>query len=105
MGKLEAPEHLSERATAIWGLVVPSRARSAGRLVLLGFALEALDRADQCRQVIEAEGLLTKTLTTGTLHRHPLLDMESRSRGEFLKAWRALSLEWSQEDGRSGPFD
>ena len=91
----EPAEHLSERAKALWRDVLALQAKaSPGRLALLQVGLEALDRADEARQVIEREGMTTKTATTGVLHVHPLLKVEREARQVFLRAWGQLNLDW-----------
>ncbi len=103
--KVASPEpapHLSARSTALWRELVPSRARSAGRLVLLQSALEALDRADQAREVLDREGLTTTTKRSGVVHLHPLVRVEKDSRAQFRAAWSRLGLEWDPNiDGRT----
>ncbi|MDI7245859.1 MAG: hypothetical protein QME92_00055 [Bacillota bacterium] len=98
---LEPPAHLSERSKALWRQVVPDRAKSPGRLALLQTALEALDRADQARQVLDREGLFTTTPGSGVTHVHPAARIEREARALFLRAWTELGLEWDAVvDGR-----
>ncbi|MDY6793694.1 MAG: hypothetical protein SWK76_00205 [Actinomycetota bacterium] len=97
----EPPEHLSERSKDLWRQVIPSRALSPGRLILIEEALSALDRADECRGAISGEGLTTRTETTGAIHLHPLAKLERESRAQFIRAWTALGLEWDTSiDGK-----
>ena len=78
--------------------------RSLGRIALFTAGLEALDRADAARGVVEAEGLMVKTLTTGVAHVHPAVKIERESRAQFANIWAALSLQWDpQIDGRDDP--
>lgn len=101
-GVPEPPEHLSERAKGLWREVVPRRALSPGRLALLQTALEALDRAEECRVAIGRDGLVSKTETTGAVHVHPLLKAEKDSRQLFARLWTALDLQWDFEvDGQA----
>lgn len=94
-------EFVSERAQALWREVVPRRAVSPERLALLQVALEALDRADAATAVIEQEGMVTTTKTTGAVHIHPLVKVERESRQLFARCWREMGLSWSVElDGR-----
>lgn len=95
------PEHLSQCAQVLWREVVPRRTISPERLALLQVALEALDRADAATAVIEREGMVTTTKTTGAVHVHPLVKVERESRQLFLRCWQELALGWSMElDGR-----
>ena len=102
---LSAPVGLSERSTVLWGQIVPRRARSPERLALLQQALVALDRADQCREILEREGLTVTTKTTGAVHVHPLLKVEREQRQLFVRCWDLLSLTWdSSKDGAVAGF-
>src|SRR5688572_426862 len=89
-----APDHLSERSKALWGTIVPRRARSPERLELLIVALEARDRMNEARLAVNQTGMTTTTATTKAVHLHPLLRVEKEARAQFLQAWAALSLEW-----------
>ncbi len=96
------PVHLSDRSAKLWGQIVGDRAKSPERLALLQTALEALDRADEARVILEAEGLVFKTETSGALHVHPAVKIEKDSRATFARIWGQLNLEWNREiDGRS----
>jgi len=89
----EAPEHLSERGKALWGQIV-TQPTSAGRLALLQTGLEALDRADQAKRQVDAEGLTTTTKTTGAVHVHPLVKVERENRQLFVRIWDQLALQF-----------
>lgn len=93
----EPPEHLSPRSKTLWQEIAPHRARSIERRTLFQAALEALDRADEARQVIQAEGMISKTITTGAVHIHPAVKLEREARGQFAKIWDLLNLRWNQE--------
>ncbi|MHB1038120.1 MAG: P27 family phage terminase small subunit [Pirellulales bacterium] len=99
---LPPPEHLSDRAKTIWRAVVPLHI-SPGRLLLVQTALEALDRCDEARRLIEKEGLTSKTETTGALHIHPAIRVEKDARAQFLAAWSKASLCWASIDARISP--
>ena len=90
-----APQHLSDRAEQLWNAIVPRRARSTERLTLLQTALECLDRADEAKQILDAEGLTIKTLATGTIHVHPMLKVEQESRRQFVKIWDSMGLDFA----------
>ena len=84
-----APPHLSEKAQKLWSNIIPRRAVSPERITLLQVALEALDRCDEARRLIEAEGLTTETKTTGARHVHPALTIEKEARAAFMRVGRA----------------
>jgi phage terminase small subunit len=95
------PEHLSERAKQLWTELGPRHARSTQRRVSFQTALECLTRADSARVLIESQGLISKTETTGTLHINPAVRIEKESRQQFTKIWEALHLHFDQTiDGR-----
>ncbi|MCH8083368.1 MAG: hypothetical protein IH885_03950 [Myxococcales bacterium] len=99
---LDAPPHLSERSKALWRAVVPSRAKSAERKALVVAALTALDRADECRARVQAEGMTSVTKSTGAIHCHPLMKVEREQRSLFLKIWGQLNFQWNRDiDGGS----
>jgi phage terminase small subunit len=100
--RFSPPEHLSDRSKALWAELVPKRSRSAGRLVLLQSALEALDRADQARLELAAATLTTTTETTKAVHVHPLVKVEREARQQFARIWSDLGLSFDiAEDGTS----
>ncbi len=87
-----APEHLSARAKAIWSAVGPAKVKTGARRVLFQAALESLDSADEARNAILAEGMTSRTETTGAVHVHPLVKIELQHRAMFHKSWCALGL-------------
>ena len=56
--------------------------------------MEALDRAELAKAVIEKEGLFYTNLSTGAIHAHPAAKIENEARAHFLKAWDRLALAW-----------
>jgi phage terminase small subunit len=92
---LDPPHHLSDRSKAIWRAIVPRRAKSTGRLVMLELALKTLDLADKTRTQVEQEGFSTTTPKTGMVHVHPLLKVQREAEKDFVKMWKALNLEWT----------
>jgi hypothetical protein len=95
------PTHLSEKSRELWREIVPKRAKSVGRLTLLTAALEALDRAEQCRIELAGADLTTTTASTGAVHLHPLLKLEREQKQLFAKLWNDLHLGWDGlVDGR-----
>ena len=98
-----APDGLSARSHALWYAVVPSRAMSAGRHALIEEALRALDRADEMRAVVDAEGPVSVNETTGMTHVHPCVKIERESRQAFSRLWTQMGLEWSSEEDGNIP--
>ncbi len=92
IGKVNDPTTLSDRSLRIWRDLIPRRAKSPERRTMIQVALECLDRADQAREKIDADGLVFKTESTGTVHVHPLLKTEKDSRALFAKIWGQLGL-------------
>jgi phage terminase small subunit len=90
---IPAPEHLSDRAKALWLAVVPSEAKSPARLALVQTALELLDRADQAKALLDVEGLLLTTASTGAAHLHPAGKLERDNRQLFVTIWVKLGLD------------
>ena len=77
---------LSERSQKIWTQLVPKRAETTARLTLLEEALKNLDRADECRQILEKEGLVKG------FHLNPITRIERETRSMFFKMWKVLRL-------------
>lgn len=94
----DPPEHLSERTRALWAEIGPKEARSVGRRTLFQAALEALDSADSARQLVQAEGLISRTAKTGALHVHPASKIEREARQQFMKIWDLLSLQLPEDE-------
>jgi P27 family predicted phage terminase small subunit len=87
-----APEHLSTRARDLWNSLGPNYASTTQKQVLLQSALEALDRAEEARRVITAEGMTKTTGSTGAVHLHPALRVEKDARNQFVMIWGKLGL-------------
>ena len=85
------PAHLSERSKQLWIQLV-GETKTPGRQALLQTALESLDRADECRNIINVEGLTVTSVKTGLSHSHPLLKVEKESRQLFTKIMNDLKL-------------
>jgi hypothetical protein len=64
-----------------------------------------LDRADQAREVVAHEGMTSKTESTGAIHVHPLIKVESEGRRQFSRLWEQLSLVYqNQDEPEPGPL-
>lgn len=92
----DPPEHLSERSKELWCNLAPNEAKSVERRTLFQAGLEALDRADEARRIIQAEGMISKTATTGAVHVHPAVKVEREARAQFVRIWDLLNLGWNE---------
>ena len=93
---MKAPKGLSEASKNLWYDVIDQQASwSSSRLAVLEAGLMARDRMMQARTVLDAEGLTIRTGSSNMRRPHPLLQVESTARREFLAAWRALALNWA----------
>lgn len=99
----EPPAGLSDKSAELWRRVVETgRVRSPGRLALLEQALVALDTADAAAALVRAEGLVTRTTTSGAAHVHPAVKVEREHRQLFARLWMGMGLEWDGSlDGRA----
>lgn len=93
----DPPEHLSGRSRELWRKLGPDEAKSIERRTLFQAGLEALDRADEARRIIQAEGMISKTTTTGAVHVHPAVKVEREARAQFVRIWDLLNLKWNSE--------
>jgi phage terminase small subunit len=91
------PSHLSQRSKELWKVHVGDRVKSPGRITAFQISLEALDRADAAREILDVEGLTTTTKRSGVVHVHPLLKVEKEARHLFYKIWSGLGLTWDQQ--------
>lgn len=89
---MKPPDHLSERSNELWRYYVGNTVNSLAEISIFQGALEALDRADEARKIIDGEGLVNITKTTGAVHINPLTKLEKESREHFLKAMKTLNL-------------
>ena len=55
-------------------------------------ALESLDRAEQARVLVNAEGLCRTTESTGAVHIHPALKVENDARKLFARLWSDMGF-------------
>src|SRR5262245_3855667 len=91
--KLPAPGHLAAIERGMWNdLTAEYRFDDAASKALLTTALEAHQRARQCREAIDRDGA-TFVDRFNQIRVHPLLAAERDARSAFLTAMRALSLD------------
>jgi hypothetical protein len=65
-------------------------------------AAEAFDRSEQAREILAAEGIVTKD-RFGTARAHPAVAIERDSRTAFLRAVRELALDVDSPDAPRPP--
>jgi hypothetical protein len=71
-------------------------------LAILTSALEALDRANQARDILTREGLTVQG-DRGGLRTHPCVQTERDNRAAFFQGMKLLRLDCQTEPIRSGP--
>jgi phage terminase small subunit len=94
MPRVVAPRHLSSRSKRLYRELVRDYAldREPHALETLKLACEALDRCEQARQVLAAEGAFVSN-RFGERRVHPAVAVERDSRLAALRALRELSLD------------
>lgn len=96
-GPTPPPDHLSEKAAAIWREVVTTYVVEIEGLPLLEQALTQYDRAAQARREIEREGLTWTNPDSGAVHVNPAVKAERDATKAFRLAWKALDLDIDTE--------
>jgi P27 family predicted phage terminase small subunit len=87
------PDHFGEPERQIWRGIFHDYGLSADvATAVLATALEAHQRARECREAIAAEGM-TLTGRDGQTKVHPLLAVERDARAQWLAGIKALGLE------------
>jgi phage terminase small subunit len=86
------PEHLSSASQTLWRSVIEDYELEPHHLELLRLALEALDRCEQARRLIEEEGPVFRD-RFGCPRPHPRVAIERDSRIAAARLWRELDLE------------
>jgi P27 family predicted phage terminase small subunit len=96
MSRIVAPRHLSKRSKTIYRSVVADYdlANEVHALEVLRLALEALDRADEAREQVAAEGM-TYTNRFDEPRPHPAVAIERDARIAVARLFRELSLDAS----------
>ena len=87
-----APEHLSEKAKALFREYVGTEIKTAARIALFLRGLESLDMADQCVREIRQDGISQRSQRSGMSRQHPLLNSLKTATETVLKVWNALGL-------------
>ncbi len=92
MTKLRAPRHLSPPARRLFADVLAIYVLEPHHVQVFTKSLEAFDRAEQARDVIDADGLMV-TSRLGERKPHPLLSVERDSRAAFMAGVKQLGLD------------
>ena len=101
------PKHLTKEAKKIWRQLCKEWEFEPDQLLILRVGLEAFDRLQEARLVLNTEGLTITSITGKGVARkskHPALEAEKTSRAGFLQAMRMLGLDISSpgQIGRPG---
>jgi hypothetical protein len=101
----KAPAELSKQSAAVWRGVVPRRAKTAERMLLIKTALQALDRAAEVTAKIKEQGLTIENPSTGAIRANPLVKIEKELRQQFASIWLGMDLDWHAViDGGNEPY-
>ena len=90
---MNVPATLSERSKDVWGEVSECFEIDAAHATMLQTALEALDRYNEAREILNKEGICFTNEASGLVKLHPATRIEKESRQGFIMAWRALQLD------------
>ena len=85
---MQIPKHLSAESKRTYRRIATEFDLGPDAENLLRLALESWDRAQQARELVRAEGLITKAG-----RRHPAIDIETSSYSIYLRAVRQLGLD------------
>lgn len=95
------PGHLSGAAQALWNEIHAGWVLDPSQISVLAVSLQAFDRAEQARQLIDREGVTVKDRWQQT-KAHPALNVERDSRAAYLAGLRQLGLDLVAPAGRIG---
>ena len=85
---------LTKSSMHIWTEYADKIVKSPARKALLLVGLQALDRAAEAKEILKAEGLLTKTGRSQMPHCHPAAKIEQQSQATVLKIFQTLGLQY-----------
>jgi P27 family predicted phage terminase small subunit len=95
VGSTRAPAHLSSQSRKWWLSVVNDYELQSHHLRLLTLAAEALDRAQEAREILQEENIIVHD-RYGKPKAHPAVAIERDSRLAFARLLRELDLDASQ---------
>jgi P27 family predicted phage terminase small subunit len=85
------PPHLGEPEQRIWRGVTADYAGTPASFAVLCSGLEAHQRARECREIIECDGMVV-TGRDGQTKAHPLINAERDARRAFQQTFKALGI-------------
>jgi phage terminase small subunit len=91
--KPSPPAHLSLAARRLFSATLGDYVLEPHQVAILTKALEAFDRAEQARLLVDAEGLVIET-RLGERKPHPAVSIERDSRTAFLAGMKQLGLDY-----------
>ena len=94
------PKYLSKRSRALWRDLVATFSFDVHHYELLRLALEALDRAEQARELLAADGPVVYPKNGGAPRKHPAISIEESARIAAARLFRELNLEPAAGESR-----
>ncbi len=91
-GLPQAPRYLSREAKGWWNRLVAEWELDDAALLLLGSALECLDRMRQAQHILDSEGITTRD-RFGQVRQHPATLVERDAKAGLLRNLKALNLD------------
>ncbi len=88
----EPPEHLTEKAKALYRFYIGKTIRSPGQIALFIRGLEVMDQADEAGELIREQGLSQTSKRSGLERQNPLMNVEKEATATMLKIWKILRL-------------
>ena len=93
-----APKHLSAASKRPWAAILTdTELREAAQLSMLTCGLEALDRKERARELLNAEGEVYRD-KWGQPKPHPATTVERDNRAAAMRIFQLLGLQWNLED-------
>lgn len=100
---LQPPLPLRPPGMALWRAVTDNyEFADPASLHVLVLACQALDRAENCRALIDRDGEIIEDMRTGSVRSHPLIRDETQSRALSARLLGLLGLDLEPVRGRPG---
>jgi phage terminase small subunit len=87
----KAPHHLPLLQRKLWQKIVTDWDFNDAELATLEAGLSCLARREEARAMLSRDGLML-TSASGTVHKHPCIEIEKVSHAGWISAFRALGL-------------